>query len=59
VGVEELLFAPRFYLKTHGIERSHDLLLPGDAARTHKGRAARSVGFKDSVMKSCRLRVRL
>ena len=34
VGVEELLFAPNFYLKTHGIERSHDLPLFADAART-------------------------
>ena len=34
VSVEELLFAPRLHLETHGIERSHDLPLFADAART-------------------------
>jgi hypothetical protein len=34
VSVEELLFPSRLHLETHGIERSHDLPLFADAART-------------------------
>jgi hypothetical protein len=34
VSVEELLFAPRLHLESHGIECSHDLPLFADAART-------------------------
>jgi len=40
VGVEELLFAPRLHLETHGIERSHDLPLFADAARRPADRSA-------------------
>src|SRR6516225_6705407 len=48
VSVEELLFAPRLHLETHGIERSHDLPLFADAAPRPPAAVPRPAAFHPS-----------